>query len=152
MNFIEHHTCGVPSLRWIERAGSGPPIVFLHGVCRCAEDFGPLWEHLSSDYRLISPDQRGHGGSQRASRYFVTDYVADAIALVRDEIAEPVILCGHSLGAMVAAAVAAEIPSLVSGLVLEDPPFHTMGPNIIGTKWQLQFTAMRQIAIDRGSI
>jgi pimeloyl-ACP methyl ester carboxylesterase len=39
-------------------------------------------------------------------------------------------LYGHSLGAVVAAGVAAEVPQQVQGVVLEDPPFDTMGPRI----------------------
>ena len=42
---------------------------------------------------------------------------------MHDELAEPLIIFGHSLGAMVAAAVAAELPQLVLGIVLEDPLF-----------------------------
>ncbi len=152
MKFIEHHSSGTPSLRWIERAGSGPMVLFLHGVCRCAEDFEPLWAHLPSHWRLLAVDQRGHGVSERADRYLVTHYVEDAIRLIPDEIGEPVVIYGHSLGAMVALAVAAESVEHARGIVLEDPPFHTMGHNITGTNWQSQFRAMREIARAGGSI
>ena len=94
----------------------------------------------------MAPDHRGHGGSERAASYLVTDYVADAVRFVREEIAAPVVIHGHSLGAMAAAAVAAELPEFVRGVVLEDPPFRTMGERIHGAAWQEQFIGMREVA------
>jgi pimeloyl-ACP methyl ester carboxylesterase len=152
MNFSTRHTSTQPTLRILEGPRAGPATLLLHGVTRRAEDFQPLWDDLSPGHRLIAPDQRGHGDSQRTASYLVTDYVADAVAIVRDQIAEPVFILGHSLGAMVAAAVAGEVPELVRGVVLEDPPFHTMGRNIHGTAWQAQFIGMRDAALRGGSV
>ncbi|MEQ1853935.1 MAG: alpha/beta hydrolase, partial [Chthoniobacteraceae bacterium] len=42
--------------------------------------------------------------------------------------------------------VAAELPELVRGVVLEDPPFHTMGNRIAGSAWQTQFLGMQEAA------
>jgi pimeloyl-ACP methyl ester carboxylesterase len=53
---------------------------------------------------------------------------------------------------MVAAAVAAKLPDRVRGIILEDPPFHTMGNRIAGSAWQAQFTGMREAARKRGSV
>jgi pimeloyl-ACP methyl ester carboxylesterase len=53
---------------------------------------------------------------------------------------------------MVAAAVAADLPDRVAGIILEDPPFHTMGRDIHATHWQSQFAAMRDIARRGGSV
>lgn len=141
-----HFTTSTPSLRYIDRAGDGTPIVFLHGVCRAAEDFEPLFSRLPSDWRLISIDHRGHGESGRADRYLVVDYVADATWFLRETVGRPAILHGHSLGAMTAAAVASQAPELVKGIVLEDPPFHTMGRNIVKTSWHPLFSGMREAA------
>lgn len=152
MNFSQRHTSTHPTLRLLEGPRSGSILLLLHGVTRRAEDFQPIWDDLSSRHRVVAPDQRGHGDSQRAAGYLVTDYVADAVALVRDEIAEPVFIVGHSLGAMVAAAVAGEVPELVRGIVMEDPPFHTMGRNIHGSGWQAQFIGMRDAALRGGLV
>jgi pimeloyl-ACP methyl ester carboxylesterase len=78
--------------------------------------------------------------------------VMHAARLVRDEIGEPVVILGHSLGAMVAAGVAAALPALVRGVVLEDPPFHSMGRRIAGTAWEAQFTGMRAAASAGGTV
>ena len=69
-------------------------------------------------------DQRGHGESDRVpGGYHLTGYVADAVAVV-ERIAEkhgPVLLFGHSLGGVVAAAVTQQRPELVARCLLEDP-------------------------------
>lgn len=64
----------------------------------------------------------------------------------------PLVLFGHSLGAMVAAAVAAEVPDRVRAIILEDPPFHTLGNRIEGSAWQAQFIGMQEIARRGGSV
>jgi pimeloyl-ACP methyl ester carboxylesterase len=142
-----------PSLAIAEGGvSSGPPLLFLHGLTRGHGDWSPLLPRLALRWRLIAVDQRGHGCSARAERYLVSDYVADAVRLVRDEIGGPVVILGHSLGAMVAAAVAAALPDLVQGIVMEDPPFHGMGERIAGTAWQSQFSGMRDAALRGGTV
>lgn len=46
-----------------EDAGSGPPIVLLHGWGMCGEFFGKQVADLSSRFRIVVPDFRGHGDS-----------------------------------------------------------------------------------------
>jgi pimeloyl-ACP methyl ester carboxylesterase len=133
-------------------SGAGPVLLMLHGVTRCGADWEPLFAALAKDWTIISLDQRGHGGSPRAESYLVTDYVADVVRFMQEETAAPVVLFGHSLGAMVAAAVAAKLPDRVRSIILEDPPFHTMGNRIAGSTWQAQFTGMREAAQKRGSV
>ena len=116
MNFATRRSPGRPALSFIESDSPGPTLLMLHGVTRCAEDFKPIFDLLAPHWRIVAPDHRGHGGSERATGYLVTDYVADAVRFVRDELAAPVFIHGHSLGAMVAAAVAAELPALVRGV------------------------------------
>jgi len=115
-------------------------------------DWEPLIPALTDHWTVIALDQRGHGGSPRSESYLVTDYVADALRFVRDETVESVVIFGHSLGAMVAAVVAAELPYRVRAIILEDPPFHSMGNRIAGSAWQAQFTGMREAARKRGGV
>ena len=133
-------------------SGAGPVLLMLHGVTRCGADWEPLFPALAAHWKVIALDQRGHGTSPRAGSYLVTDYIADALRFMQEETADPIVLFGHSLGAMVAAAVAAELPDRVRGIILEDPPFHTMGNRIAGSAWQAQFTGMREAARKRGSV
>jgi len=133
-------------------SGAGPVLLLLHGVTRCGADWEPLLPTLAAHWKVIALDQRGHGTSPRAGSYLVTDYIADTLRLVQEETADTIVLFGHSLGAMVAAVVAAELPDRVRGIILEDPPFHTMGNRIAGSAWQAQFTGMREAARKRGSV
>lgn len=153
MMVLSGTSSGTPTLR-IARGGRGdaPPLLLLHGVTRNHGDFAGLFPRLADDWRLIAVDHRGHGGSGRAERYLVSDYVADAVRLLHDDLRESVVVLGHSLGAMVAAGVAAMVPALVRGIVLEDPPFQTMGTRIAGTAWHAQFTGMRETALQGGSV
>lgn len=151
MNLTTLHSRGQPALRYTV-SGAGPTLLLLHGVTRCGGDWEPLLLTLTAGWKVIALDQRGHGDSARAQSYLVTDYVADVVRFVREELAAPLVILGHSLGAMVAAGVAAELPQLVRGIVLEDPPFHTMGNRIAGSAWQAQFIGMREAAQSGGTI
>ncbi len=136
-----------PTLR-LQRntCGAGPVLLLLHGVTRSGADWAPLLPALQENWTVIALDQRGHGSSPRAERYLATDFVADTVQFVRNEAAGPVVIFGHSLGAMVAAAVAAELPDRVRGVILEDPPFHTMGKRIASSTWQALFIGMKAAA------
>ncbi len=118
------------SLASVSGPTSGPPLALLHGVTRRWQSFLPVLPQLTMRWQIKAWDARGHGESGRATGYRVCDYVEDACGFVLTEFARPGVLYGHSLGAMVALATAAELPELVSAVVLEDPPFDTMGTRI----------------------
>lgn len=131
-------------------ASDRPDLLFLHGVTRRWQTFLPLIPPLAARWAVHLADHRGHGGSDRAADgYRVTDYVGDAVELVRTRLDRPFALYGHSLGAMVALAVAAELPRLIRAVVLEDPPFETMGRRIGDSSWPSFFDGLRPFAGDR---
>ena len=79
---------------------------------------------LAGEYDMILPDARGHGLSdQPPTGYAPQDHAADVAGLIRGLGLERPILIGHSMGAGVAATVAAHYPDLVAGAILEDPPW-----------------------------
>lgn len=108
----------------------GIPLLFLHGVSRRWQSFLPLLPQLGSRYEIFALDQRGHGRSGLGKRYDVLDYIQDAVGFVNQVVERPTLIYGHSLGAMVAAGTAAQIPDLVAGIIMEDPPFRAMGERI----------------------
>lgn len=120
----------------------GPPLLMLHGVLRGWQDFFPLFGPFAPRWQLHAMDFRGHGDSAPAASYRVVDYVSDA-GRVLERLPRGAVLYGHSLGAMVALAAAARFPDRVAGLVLEDPPFHTMGRDIMATPFHSLFVGMR---------
>lgn len=101
---------------------AGPPLLLLHGVTRRWQDYLTLLPTLALRHHLLALDLRGHGRSDRGTSYLVADYVRDVAALVRARFTEPGVIFGHSLGALVAAAVAALEPERVRAVILEDPP------------------------------
>ncbi|SDI32176.1 alpha/beta fold hydrolase [Nonomuraea jiangxiensis] len=102
-------------LFWLD-AGSGRPVVLLHGGFL---DHG-MWDDqipvLATRYRVIAPDARGHGRSPNATGpYRLTD---DLAALLRHLDTGPAILVGVSMGAGLAVDTALEHPDLVSAVVV----------------------------------
>lgn len=147
MNLSRHLSDSKPGIAFARcAAGSGSMTLLLHGVTRLLDDWEPVFARLSAFCDIVACDHRGHGRSERGSSYLVMDYVEDCVGFLRREVGSPVTLVGHSLGAMVAAAVAAQVPEYVKALVLEDPPFESMGSGIIGSGWQSQFIGMQSIA------
>ena len=101
---------------YVESSGSGPPVVFLHGVAGSSRTYSWLELDGRTNVRF---DFRGHGASDRApGTYLIQDYVDDAISVLDG----PAMLVGHSLGGVVAWMVAQQRPDLVTSLFLEDPP------------------------------
>ncbi|MBM2617506.1 alpha/beta hydrolase [Actinoplanes sp. LDG1-06] len=91
-------------------------VVILHGLAGSANEMAPLAARLTeAGYRVVVPDQRGHGHSPRhPSDVSRAAYVADVLALLD----EPAFLVGQSMGAHTAMLAAAQEPSLVRGLVM----------------------------------
>jgi len=99
-----------------------PVIVLIHASLYRSEDWENIFPRLATRYRVIAYDQRGHGKSGRAPTYTLRELADDAKRVVREIAKAPTVLIGHSLGALCAIVVAAELPELVTALVLEDPP------------------------------
>lgn len=100
-----------------------PPVLCLHGLTRNARDFEALADRLAGDWRVIVPDFRGRGLSERdpmSSRYIPPTYAADVLQLL-DELAIPeAIFVGTSLGGIVTMIVAGFAPQRIAGAVLND--------------------------------
>ncbi|MER0245469.1 alpha/beta hydrolase [Streptomyces sp. HSW2009] len=113
-------TVGGRKLSYLDFGGPGSPFLALHGHYNEAAAFAPLAAALAPRWRLIALDQRGHGESDRATRYARDDYVADVLAFHQWLGLGPVPLIGHSLGGVNAYQFAARHPARVSRLIVED--------------------------------
>lgn len=112
--------------------GGGPPLVLVHGGFsdhRTNWEFvKPLFEERFTAYAVA---RRGRGETDATEGHSLGDEGTDVAALVRS-IGEPVFLLGHSYGAHVALAAAAEVPGLVRKLVLYEPPWpHALGEEVV---------------------
>jgi pimeloyl-ACP methyl ester carboxylesterase len=86
-------------------AGSGRPLLFLHGI----PDFYNGWRHqiaaLSAHYRVVAMDLRGFNRSDKPSGahfYRLAELIGDVLAVVRDLEVGQITLIGHDWGAMLA--------------------------------------------------
>ncbi|MDO6526200.1 alpha/beta hydrolase [Motilimonas sp. 1_MG-2023] len=101
-----------------------PVVLCLHGWLDNAASFVPLLQafeqqQLTTQFRFVCIDLPGHGHSQhRNSAYHFADWVDDVYQVITVLGERPVILIGHSLGALVASCVAAAFPEKVSHLIM----------------------------------
>jgi pimeloyl-ACP methyl ester carboxylesterase len=96
-----------PQLFW-DCAGSGEPLLLLHGIGSTHDDFAALRPRLDTEYRVLAPDLPGHGRSGALSRRPTVAAITDAIAADLDELGVGrVHVLGNSIGARVALELAA---------------------------------------------
>ncbi len=100
-------------------SGSGPALLFIHGILGSQKQWGHLVDRLDDNHRLIVPDLFGHGESDKP----VGDYSLGAhAATLRDLLdrlgIQQVTLVGHSLGGGIAMVFSYLFPERVDRLVL----------------------------------
>jgi pimeloyl-ACP methyl ester carboxylesterase len=107
-------------------AGSGPPLVLVHGGTADHTRWAPVLPELQKHFTVYLVDRRGRGGSGDAHDYSI-EREFDDVAAVVDSIGEPVYLLGHSYGALVSLEAALRTRHL-AGLILYEPPIPTGRP------------------------
>ena len=127
-------------VRYLDWGGDGPPVLALHGLASSAHWYDIVAPLLRERFRVIAPDQRGHGQTTQADAgYDWRSLSLDAVALLDHLGISRAVVMGHSWGANVAINVAAKFPDRVSSLVLVDGGFFT--PRLgVGSTWE-EFSA-----------
>ena len=117
--FVE---AGGVRLHLLDLPGGDPPLVLLHGLSANAHEFGGLIAAgLNPAFRIVAPDLRGRGRSDRpATGYRMADHARDVLALLDALGLGRVVLGGHSFGAYLGIYIAAMHPERVSRLILID--------------------------------
>ncbi len=69
------------TLSYLDAGGDGQPLLALPAHWMEARTYAPLAAALAPAWRVVALDQRGHGLSDRATRYERDDYLGDALAL-----------------------------------------------------------------------
>ena len=105
----------------VRESGTGPLMLFFHGITSNSAVFAPLMAQLSARFTTVAVDQRGHGLSDKPeSGYEANDYADDIASLIRTLARGPAILVGHSLGARNSVTAAARNPELVRSVIAID--------------------------------
>jgi len=106
---------------WLE-AGSGPPLLLLHGFTGSKENWLPLMPLLAARHRVIAPDLPGWGASQRLGEadYGFASQALRVNAFLAALDLRDAVLVGHSMGGGIAAVAASQRPPRLRGLVLVD--------------------------------
>ncbi len=102
--------------------GSGPLVLFLHGIGGGHLAFAPQLETFAeAGYRAVAWDMPGYGHSDPIEPYTFKGLAERCIALIEalaTRLGQQVTLVGHSMGGMVAQEVLARRPELIQNLVL----------------------------------
>jgi pimeloyl-ACP methyl ester carboxylesterase len=132
---------------WVEEAGSGVPVVLIHGGTGTAEhDWGPILPSLRTKYRVVTMDMRGHGRSHDPDIELGIDrFGLDLVHVMRAMGLPRAVLVGFSVGANTLLKLVSARPDLALGLV-------TIGasvagdasrvPHILNGPWPLDLTSL----------
>lgn len=87
---------------YVKEAGSGVPLVLLHGYCGSHRYWDDAAALLAERYRVITPDLRGHGDSPATDGGYTMESLAEDTLRLLDRLGiERAFLFGHSLGGYV---------------------------------------------------
>lgn len=131
-----------------EVRGTGKPILFLHGAYLSKKEWSHQLDEFAKDYQVIAMDLPGHGASDKLARYSVevmAEYIFKFIEVVR---ITSCIICGHSLGGMVAQVIAQEHPNVVEKVILADTSFGVRSTVLESILTSLSMPIMKLISVD----
>lgn len=112
-----------------DEAGSGPPLLVLHGLLGQARNWASQMKLFARDHRVLAVDLRNHGSSPWALG-MTYEAMADDIALLAERVGPPVRIVGHSMGGKVTMVTALKFPELVEKAAVVDisPVRHEQTP------------------------
>ncbi len=119
----EHALSGGVTLH-VEERGVGRPVVLIHGWTMSGHFFQRQLDSLSDHHRVVIPDLRGHGKSEKVlNGHTVATYAADLKELFGIVGVERPVLVGWSMGAMVTYEYLKQFgQDQVAGIVVVDQP------------------------------
>lgn len=109
-----------------DAADNAPALLFLHGVGGAAWSWRPQRAAFAVTNAVYVWEARGHGAAAHVDDAGLADYYTDAreaLAAVVAETHGPAVLVAHSMGGLLAFALASDYPESVKGLFLVDPVY-----------------------------
>ncbi|WP_447986743.1 alpha/beta fold hydrolase [Nitrospira sp. Nam74] len=103
----------------ILEAGTGEPVIFVHGVVTTSNIFPKYLDAYSPEFRGIAVDLRGYGDSDKPDTGFTIDQFSKDLIKLADALhIEKPVWVGVSMGGMILQRLALDNPSRVKALVL----------------------------------
>ena len=126
-----------------ERAGSGPPVVLLHGWPGDHTDHEDVVPLLAADFEVVVPDLRGFGRSDKhleppAEAYSAIAQARSVVGLIDELGLAPPVVAGYDIGSRIAQAIARDTPEKVHALVVS-PPLPGAGRRILSPDAMREF-------------
>ena len=137
--------------RYLE-AGSGHPVLLVHGVAIAggADDWRPVIEHLSQNYRCIAPDMLGWPPSDTYVAMDAFPYLTDTLREFQDAVGlKSSHVVGATMGGWIAGLFGYESPNRVDKLIITGNPGFHGAPNDRLADVQLPSEEQVRNAIDR---
>jgi len=132
---VRHHYVNLPGLRMhVAEAGSGEPVLLLHGFPQHWWEWRGVIPGLAERYRVIAPDLRGAGWTDAPPAGYTRNQLRDDIVALLDALEiESVRVVSHDMGALVSFALCLDHPDRVSRHVSlgVPPPFISFSPRLI---------------------
>ena len=101
-------------------AGTGSPVVVLHGLYGSARNLNGLARALAASHQVLSMDLRNHGDSAHDAAMDYPAMAADVLETMDAHGVPCAAIAGHSMGGKVAMRLALQAPERVSRLVVAD--------------------------------
>lgn len=115
-------------VHYLDWRSDGEPLLALHGLASSGHWYRRVAPFLSDRYRIIAPDQRGHGATTQAPGGYDWQTLAeDAVRLMDHFRISRAPVLGHSWGGHVASNLAMRFPDRVSRVVMIDGGFQDGG-------------------------
>jgi pimeloyl-ACP methyl ester carboxylesterase len=103
------------------KAGSGPPVLLVHGGASDARDWIPTMLSLGDRFSFYAPDLLGFGRSERDEKgYYLSEFSDCLLGFIDAMQLERPALVGHSFGARICLDTALKRQEQVSRLVISD--------------------------------
>lgn len=125
--------------------GNKPVIVFINSLGTDFRIWRDVIVRLAGSYPLLTYDKRGHGLSDVGEApYSIDDHVDDLIGLLEHLKVSDAVVCGLSVGGLIAQGLYARRPDLVKALILCDTA-HKIGT---ADMWAARIAAIEESGLD----
>jgi len=122
--------------------GQGAPVLLLHGLGGSADDWRLQRAEFAARYRVVIPDLRGYGASERREPFTIPQHARDMAALLAALGIRRAHVVGLSMGGAIAIELAVRSPGSVAALVLANT-----APGFLLSNWQRRRMALKRALV-----